>query len=282
MWVSSSIVPFKSCVQDGTIAMNDDFLTRLREPPRPEFAASLYERISRPERRPSVHSRIRFAGAAAAALLVVLVLLLTSPHVRALAQEVLRFFAPAESGSFTLPLESSGGAARADSSVTLAAPKDCEDGLDALDYQCAVADAEAAVGFDVRKLPSDPRGVVFSGVYADPGKEVVRQSYTCAGCELTITQMHRGADGLMLDSAWSEVPADAVEQVEVNGFPGEYAQGSFVSRDSRVAVWEADAARQRLRWREGDMLFEIELGGRTEAVEYLGKIALIALAESLR
>ena len=182
--------------------MNDDFLTRLREVPRPEFAASLYKRISRPERRLSVHPGIRLVGATAAVLLVVLVLLLTGPQVRALAQEVLGFFAPAESGSFTLPLDNSGAAARADARVTLAAPKDCDEGSSALGYRCAMADAEAAAGFDVRELPSNPTGLVFSSAYVDLGNEVVRQSYTCAGCELTITQIHRGADGSMLNSPW--------------------------------------------------------------------------------
>jgi hypothetical protein len=202
--------------------------------------------------------------------------------VRALAQEILRFFLPAESSSFVLPQRGSASATAASSSGAVAAPEGCEDALTPLGYLCSIAGAEGAVEFDIRELPADPRGLEFSGTYVDPTEEVVRLSYSCPGCEMTITQAHDASAIAFWDSAWSEVPSGAVEQVQVNGLAGEYVQGSFVSQDGNVAYWEADAARQRLRWREGDMLFEIDLGGRTEPVEYLDKTALIALAESMR
>ena len=219
---------------------------------------------------------------ATSVFLLVAVLLLTSPQVLALAQEVLHFFTPAESNSFTLPLKDNRPAAGGGPIVSVAAPSDCQDSLGPLSYRRAMAGAEGAAGFAIRELPSDPGGPVFGAAYVDPSMEAVRITYSCTGCELTITQVHLASDRPTWDSAWGDDPPDAVEQVQVNGYLGEYVQGSFVSRDGQFATWEPDAARQRLRWREGDMLFEIELGGRTEPVEYLGKTALVALAESMR
>lgn len=262
--------------------MNDDFLTRLRKPPRPEFAASLYKRISRRENAQDAGSRIRLVRVVASGLLLVGVLLFTNPRVQALAQEILRFFFPAESSSFVLPQRGSASATATSSSWVTAAPEGCEDALTPLGYLCSIAGAEGAVAFDIRELPADPGGLEFGAAYVDPIEDVVRLSYSCSGCELTITQAHNASAIAIWDSAWSEVPSGAVEQVQVNGLAGEYVQGSFVSQDGNVAYWEADAARQRLRWREGDMLFEIDLGGRTESVEYLDKTGLIALAESMQ
>ncbi len=58
--------------------MNDDFLERFREPPRPEFAQDLYRRIARRPERPRAHRRL------AAALLALALLapagLLGLPH----------------------------------------------------------------------------------------------------------------------------------------------------------------------------------------------------------
>ncbi len=70
----------------------------------------------------------------------------------------------------------------------------------------------------------------------------------------------------------------------INGFAGEYVRGMFVvrSQTGTEAVWERDAAIQRLRWREGDMLFEIQMGGLPGDDDAIGKDWLVALAESLR
>ncbi|GAB4109162.1 MAG: hypothetical protein OHK0022_61600 [Roseiflexaceae bacterium] len=58
--------------------MNDDFLERFREPPRPEFAQGLYRRLARQPEQPRAPSRL----AATLVLLVLLVSvgLLGGPH----------------------------------------------------------------------------------------------------------------------------------------------------------------------------------------------------------
>jgi hypothetical protein len=71
--------------------MNDDFLNQLREPPRPEFAASLYQRISKNmTTQPKVYLFRRMALTFASLVLMLAVVLAASPDARVLAQNFLR------------------------------------------------------------------------------------------------------------------------------------------------------------------------------------------------
>ena len=72
--------------------MNDDFLTRFRKAPRPEFAATLYQRISKPMTTQTQHStfRFRFATLTLSLLAVLTAALILSPSVRAFAQGFIR------------------------------------------------------------------------------------------------------------------------------------------------------------------------------------------------
>lgn len=71
--------------------MNDDFLTRFHKPPRREFAAALYQRISRPmSKSPHVSYRQRLVLAFAALVVIFTVVLVASPSTRVLAADLLR------------------------------------------------------------------------------------------------------------------------------------------------------------------------------------------------
>jgi|WetSurMetagenome_2_1015567.scaffolds.fasta_scaffold108896_1 hypothetical protein len=264
--------------------MNDDFLTRFRKPPRPEFAAALYRRISQPMNTKNAHLRSRLLTASVLAMLLAIVLLFTNPRLQALAQEILRFFTPAQSNKFALPTHDT--VPEITATPTFAAPvlAGCEDVSALLTYRCVVGGAEVALGFDVRELPSDPEGFTFIGASANPTQSLIRLTYTRDGGELTITQIHGASASSVWESTWDAVPTDSVEKVQINGFAGEYVRGMFVvkSQTGTEAVWEPDAAIQRLRWREGDMLFEIQMGGLPGDDEAIGKNWLITLAESLR
>ncbi len=75
----------------GGKTMNDDFLFRLREPPRREFAEALYKRLSQPNPTPfSLVTLKRCALALACLLLAFGALLAISPDVRAQVGEVIR------------------------------------------------------------------------------------------------------------------------------------------------------------------------------------------------
>lgn len=71
--------------------MNDDFLNQFREPPRPEFAVSLYQRISKnmnTQAKLSTPRRLALTFTALAAALTFI--LIASPEARVLAQNFLR------------------------------------------------------------------------------------------------------------------------------------------------------------------------------------------------
>jgi hypothetical protein len=69
--------------------MNDDFLTKFRRAPRPEFAASLYQRINQPVQTTALQG-LRFAALAVSLTIVLAMALFLSPAVRSFAQGLLR------------------------------------------------------------------------------------------------------------------------------------------------------------------------------------------------
>jgi len=71
--------------------MNDEFLTRFRRPPPPQFAARLYERIAQPMLTQTKHPARRRAGLAAAGLLAAtLSAFMLFPSARALAGGIIQ------------------------------------------------------------------------------------------------------------------------------------------------------------------------------------------------
>lgn len=70
--------------------MNDDFLNQFREPPRSEFAASLYQRISKMYTQPNIFLRRRLAWTFSVLVAMLTITLAVSPSARALAADLLR------------------------------------------------------------------------------------------------------------------------------------------------------------------------------------------------
>jgi len=264
--------------------MNDDFLTRFRKAPRPEFAAALYQRISQSMETKNTQLRSRLVVASAFVMLLAMALLFTNPQVQAFAQEILRFFIPAQNNSFPLPTQAA--TPKNTASPTFAVPvlAGCEDASASRSYRCIVDGAEIALRFDVRELPSKPGSFTFSAASVDPTQNRITLTYSRDGSVLTITQTRGASTDSVWESTWGAVPLDSVEKVQINGFDGEYVRGMFVvkSKNETQAVWEPDAPVQRLRWREGDLLLEIHMGGLIGDNEEIGKDWLISLAESLR
>src|SRR5260221_4291525 len=71
------------------MTMNDDFLNKFRKAPRPEFAASLYQRISKPMQTQTKPGTLRFAALTLSLLAVLTATLFLSPSARAFAQSLL-------------------------------------------------------------------------------------------------------------------------------------------------------------------------------------------------
>jgi hypothetical protein len=72
------------------MTMNDDFLTKFRKSPRPEFAAALQQRINKPMKTKSISTSLRFATLTVLAVLAAA--LLFSPSVHALADTLIGQF----------------------------------------------------------------------------------------------------------------------------------------------------------------------------------------------
>ncbi len=70
--------------------MNDDFLTKFRKEPQPEFAAALYQRINNPMPTKSKHTALRFAALTLSLLAVLTAAILLWPSALAFAQGVVR------------------------------------------------------------------------------------------------------------------------------------------------------------------------------------------------
>jgi len=253
--------------------------------------------------------RLRTLTVSVLVTLLFLVVILATPWGQALAQSLFRFFSVAPAESFPLPTEQNQlyGAEptkpptfavqlqplapapiETGEAATLAPPASaepvifgCDDSLSLLTYRCQVSKAEAAVGFDLKEPPGDLQGLFFSRAEANPTLHSASLLYAAigGGSQLTISQVR----GDMAASSWGEVPPGAaVEKVRVGENDGEYVRGAFVVKPGAAsAAWQADSPVQRLRWREGDVLFEIRLDGEVWRVEYLEKDTLVALAESL-
>lgn len=251
----------------------------------------------------------RLLAASALSLLLVAALALITPWGRALAEDFLKFFNRAESDSFPLPTEQiqfygaeptipatfavqlkplDSTPIEPEETATPVQPTfvapvipGCEDATVSLTYRCQVSKAEAAVGFDLKEPPGDLEGLVFTRAGANPTLHFATLIYTAigGGSQLTISQTR----GDMSASSWGQVPPSAaIEEVKVGGHDGEYVRGTFaVEPGATSATWWADGPVRRLRWREGDVLFEIRLDGHVAVVEYLEKDTIIQLAESL-
>ena len=254
------------------------------------------------------HRRIRTLAIPTLVILLLLVLFFVTPWGQALAQSMFRFFSAAPAESFPLPTEQIQAYTEPTTPATFAAQlqlvdptsiapgetatpappafkapdiSGCEEAQASFTYRCQVSSAEAAVGFNLKEPPGDLKGLVFSRAYANPTLHITTLSYTAigGGSELTISQ----ARGDMPGFRWDEVPPSAaVERVKVGEYDGEYVHGMYVVKGgSKSATWLAGAPEQRLRWREGGMLFEIRVDGNVERVEYLDKNTMVTLAESL-
>ena len=249
------------------------------------------------------------ALAIATLALILTVGALTSPWGRALAQSLFRFFAVAPADSFPLPteqiqfygaeptlpptfaaqlkpvtptpLESEETATPVSPTLFAHFVSGCEDSAASLTYRCQVIAVEAAVGFDLKEPPGDLQGLVFSRAGANPSLHFATLIYTAigGGSQLTISQVR----GDLSASSWGEAPPSAsIERVKVGEHDGEYVRGFFaVKPGATSATWQVDAPVRRLRWREGDVLFEIRLEGHVAVVEYLEKDTIVQLAESL-
>jgi hypothetical protein len=229
----------------------------------------------------SKHNRVVFI--CALTLFIALGMIIILPVGQAWANNILRFFTPSQSNTFLLPTQDAAPKINITPTYIMPTLAGCEDESAPLPYGCAVSKAEAALGFAVKRLPAVPERFSFATASADLNQSLIRITYARDGGILTITQRHGTSAASLWEANWGAVPVNFIEKVQINNFEGEYVRGMFVvkSQTGKKAEWEPDAPVQRLRWQDGNMLFEIQMAGLPGDNDLIGKDWMITLAESL-
>ena len=239
----------------------DAFLTRLRQSPRPTFAASLYERLQQQEaealpwwgawhwylpRGFASHPRV------AAVAVTLFLTLCTAPAWPALAQPVLEHFAPRQVTA--LPR----------AKVRYESPPA---GL----RMMAQEEVEQRVGFRLlvpAYLPNGCQEIEERFVQSVPNRQAVVLNYPC----VSISEMNRLASGL--DRPY--IGEGSSEEVTVGGEPALYIDGSWVATEGQEPVWTRGLNQQLIFERNGLLIVV------TNRVNRASKADLVRVAESLR
>ena len=142
-----------------------------------------------------------------------------------------------------------------------------------------VAVYEQALGFDVKEFPKSPAGWSFTSVYASARPDCITVLYSMqkeAGM-LSLHQCSSNTDE-MFDRY--NIPANAIEQVEVARNKGRYITGNVDFQEPGKAVWNVNLPCRILRWQEDGRWNQITIRG--DSILIYGKEDLISYAESLR
>jgi len=143
----------------------------------------------------------------------------------------------------------------------------------------SVEEAKQTAGFDVKELPTTPKGFTFAGAMAIEGSVTIEYQAQGNGGQLIINESTNG----FMESEWDQAPAEAISQVTVGGLDAEIVQGAYVVYPGETsAKWNPDVPILRLRWIKDGIWFEMAKYGNVESIEYLDQNGLIELAESLQ
>jgi hypothetical protein len=244
----------------------------------------------------------RIARVALAILTVITLLALAfiTPQGRAFAQRLFQFFSIAESKSFIVPnnqvlpapatltavpgyilqLETVEPVIDTEQATSLP-DLSCESPESASGYYCQVKAAESQAGFDAKEFLYDPKGMKFSRVIFDPAiNEINMELVVSTGGGYLYLRQGMG-DFPFPNDEWSKVPADAVEQITVNGQYAEFVSGTFVVYpNTNSAIWES-GGQLSLHWRDGNRWFSLEKLGDPYPIEWITKDEMVKLAEGL-
>jgi hypothetical protein len=192
-----------------------------------------------------------------------------TPWGQALATEVFKLFVHVERNTFPLSPEE----------ITRVANPSSETPVPILNSALSVTELETQLGFDIKEPTVLPDFFSFQGIRVY-GKSVdfVYQC-SCGGRSLDISQQP------LSDATPAEVGVDTpIEEVQIGTMKGAYAEGSFVIfPGAKVATWNSEAPMRKLRWVDGEILFQMtSMGGSEEHAGYISKAEMIAIAEGLK
>lgn len=211
--------------------------------------------------------RIQRLTLTALAIFALMAVALITPQGRAFAQSILQFFTRAESNTISLQPEQIVPPASVEAATAMPPSP-----------TIPLPEAERIAGFDAAELSIAPEGFNYLGARLYGNAISIEYEAQGGGGNFIIMQSREG----FTQSHWDQVPADAVVPVKIGAMDAEYAQGTFVVYgNDTVATWNPDAPILRLRWMKDGVWFEMTKFGDVEAIEYLDREGMVALAESL-
>jgi hypothetical protein len=249
---------------------------------------------------PQAVARHRLINISVVTALLFSLFIIVLPQGRAFAQRIFLFFRTTEEQSFPIPTEQVFSLPPTETPVptyilplepveavaatqTPQAPdRSCTSPEAQSEYFCQIKTVEAQAGFGAKELPYDPKGMKFSKATFNADLEAIEMEFVVitGGGYLYLRQ---GVGDFPSEdkSKWGKVPADAIEQVTVNGQYAELVLGTFiVYPNTTEAVWEP-GGQLLLHWRENDRWFSLEKLGDPYPIEWIGKKEIVELAESI-
>ncbi|MDX1615667.1 MAG: DUF4367 domain-containing protein, partial [Candidatus Promineifilaceae bacterium] len=208
---------------------NDDFLTRFREAPRPEFADTLYERINKPMSSQTLTTRSARHSVGLmliALLLMVAILFLISPSARAFAQEQFRqigaiIFVDAASQPLDQPFNPQ---------PTVPAPEDST-----AQFVDSRQEASRLAGFEILTPAHLPSDYTFRGLWSvdsrDSGVYVVSSYETAEATRFLTLNQIKYESGHSFEQRYQS--NETVQDITVNDQAGVWITGRLMADPSQ-------------------------------------------------
>ncbi len=230
-----------------------------------------------PSHKTTITRNLKFVMASLSIMTLIVVLLFT-PVGRAIADGIANFFTTIEGERFEVPEEII-------LSVTQHAASDLPGQVSPSEsrtvnaYVEEVLETESRIGYDLKEFSEIPSGFTFYAFTEFPEHGIVIIAYESEYGQISLQQ---GLGDFPNGGSFDQVPSHEVQTVNVNNNPAEYVYGYFlVFSGETSATWVSDSSVQRLRWREDDRWFEIELKIPLDSPGFQDMAGLINLASNL-
>lgn len=144
--------------------------------------------------------------------------------------------------------------------------------------KCSYSQVREMVHFPLKQLSEIPQGFAFLGATGGP-----------QGVALIYERSNDGVRLFLFTEPWSEErtalspvpPTTEIESVQIGKSTGEYVKGSWFTDAGPIATWDPGSGLQTLRWRDGDVLYTLNISGQPENETGLDKEWLVNLVQNL-
>lgn len=224
-------------------------------------------------------------AAIALALFLATALITATPQGRALAQRLFQFFTlsegevvPQPTANIVLYAVTPGAPVPTPTVHPDSIPAFFESCGDYLAPRCTIAQIMTMVDYPVQQLSEIPQGFSFLGATGGPQSIALIYEHTNNGTRLFLSVVPWKESGNVLPSV---PPSTQIETVQIGSSTGEYVQGSWFTDAGPNATWDPNSGLQTLRWRDGGVLYTLELINHPGRNSGLDRDWLVNLAQSL-